>query len=152
MIETRRLKNVLIFIQTIFIICYFCDIYVTLCDIYSKYARVIPLKDNEGITITNGFQKTLKEYNRKRNKISVDKVNLQQINEKMVKKWYRNGIEKNGIEMYSTHNEQKSIIAEIFIRTLENKISKYLNSVSESVYFDKIDDVVNKYKIHIITN
>ena len=74
------------------------------------------------------------------------------INEKMVKKWYRNGIEKNGIEMYSTHNEQKSIIAEIFIRTLENKIYKYLNSVSESVDFDKIDDVVNKYKIHIITN
>ena len=70
----------------------------------------------------------------------------------MVKKWYRNGIEKNGIYMYSTHNEQKSIIAEIFIRTLENKIYKYLNSVSESVDFDKIDDVVNKYKIHIITN
>ena len=70
----------------------------------------------------------------------------------MVKKWYRNGIEKNGIEMYSTHNEQKSIIAEIFIRTLENKIYKYLNSVSESVDFDKIDAVVNKYKIHIITN
>ena len=61
-------------------------------------------------------------------------------------------LEKNGIEMYSTHNEQKSVIAEIFIRTLENKIYKYLNSVSESVYFDKLDDVVNKYKIHIITN
>ena len=57
--------------------CYFCDIYVILCDIYSKYARVIPLKDNEGITITNGFQKTLKEYDKKRNKISIDKVNLQ---------------------------------------------------------------------------
>ena len=54
--------------------------------------------------------------------------------------------------MYSTHNEQKSVIAEIFIRTLENKIYKYLNSVSESVYFDKLDDVVNKYKIHTITN
>ena len=61
-------------------------------------------------------------------------------------------LEKNGIEMYSTHNEQKSVIAEIFIRTLENKIYKYLNSVSESVCFDKLDDVVNKYKIHIRTN
>ena len=61
-------------------------------------------------------------------------------------------LEKNGIEMYSTHNVQKFVIAEIFIRTLENKIYKYLNSVSESVYFDKLDDVVNKYKKDTITN
>ena len=67
---------------------------------------------------------------------------------RLMKSWFK----KNGIEMYSTHNEQKSVIAEIFIRTLENKIYKYLNSVSESVYFDKLDDVVNKYKIHTITN
>ena len=39
--------------------------------IYSKYARVIPLKDKKGITITNGFQKILKESNRKPNKIWV---------------------------------------------------------------------------------
>ena len=38
-------------------------------DIYSKYAWVIPLKDNKGITITHSFQKTLKESNRKPNKI-----------------------------------------------------------------------------------
>ena len=38
-----------------------------------KYAWVIPLKDTKGITITNAFQKFLKEYNRKQNKIWVDK-------------------------------------------------------------------------------
>ena len=42
-------------------------------DIYSKYACVIPLKDKKGITITNAFQKFLKESNRKPNKIWVDK-------------------------------------------------------------------------------
>ena len=42
-------------------------------DIYSKYAWVIPLKDKKGISIVNGFQKILKEYNRKPNKIWVDK-------------------------------------------------------------------------------
>ena len=42
-------------------------------DIYSKYASVIPLKDKKGITITNAFQKILKESNRKPNKIWVDK-------------------------------------------------------------------------------
>ena len=34
---------------------------------------VIPLTDKKGITITNGFRKILNEYNRKPNKIWVDK-------------------------------------------------------------------------------
>ena len=47
--------------------------------------------------------------------------------------------------MYSTHNEGKSVIAEKFIRTLKNKIYKYMTSVSKNVYVDKLDDIVNKY-------
>ena len=42
-------------------------------DIYSKYASVVPLKDKKSIRIINGFQKILKESNRKLNKIWVDK-------------------------------------------------------------------------------
>ena len=41
-------------------------------DIFSKYARVISLKDKKGTTITNDFQKFLDRSNRKPNKISVD--------------------------------------------------------------------------------
>ena len=54
-------------------------------------------------------------------------------------------LEKNGIEVYSTHNEGKSVIAERFIRTLTNKIYKYMTSISKNVYLDKLDDIVNKY-------
>ena len=54
-------------------------------------------------------------------------------------------LEKNIIEMYSTYNEGKSVIAEKFIRTLKNKIYKYMTSVSKNVYVDKLDDIVNKY-------
>ena len=42
-------------------------------DIDSKYSWVIHLKDKKGITITNAFQKILKEFDRKPNKIWVDK-------------------------------------------------------------------------------
>ena len=42
-------------------------------DIFSKYARVVPLKHKKGITITNAFQKMSKKSNRKPNKIRVDK-------------------------------------------------------------------------------
>ena len=47
--------------------------------------------------------------------------------------------------MYSTCNEEKSIVAEIFIRTLKNKIFKYMTAISKNIYFDALDDIVNKY-------
>ena len=54
-------------------------------------------------------------------------------------------LEKNDIEMYSTHNEGKSAVAERFIRTLKNKIYKYMTSISKNVDIDKLDDRVNEY-------
>ena len=47
--------------------------------------------------------------------------------------------------MYSTHNEGKSVVAERFIRTLRNKIYKYMTSISKNGYIDKLDDIVNEY-------
>ena len=52
---------------------------------------------------------------------------------------------KNDIDMYSTHIERKSAVAERFIRTLKNKICKHMNSISKDVYIDKLDETVNKY-------
>ena len=47
--------------------------------------------------------------------------------------------------MYSTHNEGKSVVAERFIRTLMNKIYKYITSMSKNLYIDKLNYTVNKY-------
>ena len=85
-------------------------------DIYSKHAWAIPLKDKKGITITKAFPKILQESNRKPNKIWIDKGS--EFYNTSIKSW----VEKSDIEMYSTHNEGKSVIAEGFIRTLKNKI------------------------------
>ena len=46
--------------------------------------------------------------------------------------------------MYSIHNESKPVIAKRFIRTLTNKIYKYMTSESKSVCIDTLDDIVNK--------
>ena len=43
------------------------------------------------------------------------------------------------------HNKEKSVVAERFIRTLKNKIYKYMTSVSKNVYIGKLDDKVNKH-------
>ena len=50
----------------------------------------------------------------------------------------------NDIEMLSTHNEGKSVVAEKFIRTLKNKIYEHMTAVSKDVYIDKLDDMVNE--------
>ena len=108
-------------------------------DIFSKYAWVVPLKDKKGVSIVIAFQKILKTSDRKPNKIWVDKrsesYNIS------FKKWLKD----NDIEMHSTNNEGKSAIAERFIRTLKNKIYKYMTSISKNVYIDKLDDIVRKY-------
>ena len=54
-------------------------------------------------------------------------------------------LEKNAIEMYSAHNEGKSIVAERFIRILKNKISKYMTSLSKNVHIGKLDNIVSIY-------
>ena len=47
--------------------------------------------------------------------------------------------------MYSIHNEGKSVVVERFIRTLKNKIYKYMTAISKNVYINKLDDIVNEY-------
>ena len=97
------------------------------------------MKDRKGITITNAFQKHLNESSRKSNQIWLDKGS--EFCNKSMKSW----LNENDIEIYSTHNEGKSITVERFIRTLKNKSYKYMNSISKNVYIDKLDDIVNKY-------
>ena len=42
-------------------------------------------------------------------------------------------LEKNDIEMNWTHNEGKSILEERFMKTLKNKIYKYMTLVSKNI-------------------
>ena len=100
-------------------------IFFSVIDIYSKYAQVIPLKDDES--------------NHKPNKIWVDEDGV--LYNRSMKQW----LDKNDTVMYSTYNEGKCVIAEKLIGTLQNKIFEYMTSVSKKVYIDKLDNIVNKY-------
>ena len=102
-----------------------------LFDIFSKYPWVIPLQDRKSITISNGFQKIFNGSRCKPSKVRVNKGS--EFYNRLLKSW----LQDNYVELYTPHNEGKSLVAEIFIRSLKNKIYKYMTSVSNISYVDK---------------
>ena len=97
------------------------------------------MKDKKVVSIVSAFQKILNDSDRKPNKIWVDKGS----------KFYNNSFKKwskdNDTEMYSIHNQGKSVVDERFIRIFKNKIYKYMTAISKNVYIDELDDIVNEY-------
>ena len=79
-----------------------------------------------------------KKSTRKPNKIWVDKGS--EFYNNSFKKWLKD----NDIEMHSTNNEGKSVIAKRFMKNLKNKIYKYMTAISKNVYIDKLDDIVKE--------
>ena len=91
-------------------------------DLFSKYAWVISVKDKKGVSIINAIKKLISE-GRKPNKIWVDQ------DSEFYNNSFKDFLEMKNIEVYSTYNEEKSVVAERFIRTLKNKIFKHMTAI-----------------------
>ena len=107
---------------------------------------VIPIKDKKGTSIVNSFKKIISgkseaesKGRRKPNKIWVDQGS------ELYNKSFKDFLKINNIKMYSAYNEGKSVVSERFIRTLKNKFFKHMTAISKNVYFDVLNDIVNKY-------
>ena len=115
-------------------------------DMFMKDGRLSHiLKNKKGESIVEGFKKILKDSgnvlhpNRKPNKIWVHHGSEFYNNK------FKSFLKENDIEMYSTYNEGKSVVAERFIKTLKNKIYKHMTTIGKNVYFNDLDDIVDKY-------
>ena len=106
---------------------------------FSKYAWVVPIKDINGTIIVNAFKKILNNSNTKANKIWVDQGS------EFYSNAFKDFLKLNKIEMYSKYNEGKSVVAERLIKSLKNNIFKHMAAISNNIYFDVLDDIVNKY-------
>ena len=80
-------------------------------DLFSKYG--FPIKDKNGATIVNTFEKVISE-GRRPNKIWVDQGS------EFYKNSFKDFLKMNNIEMHLTYKEQKPVVAERFIRTLKS--------------------------------
>ena len=92
-------------------------------DFFNKYAWVIPIKDKKGNSIVNAFKKILSNSNRKPNKIWVDQGS------EFYNNAFKDFLKMSNIEMYSTYNKGKSVVAERFIMSnpMKSLTKKILN-------------------------
>ena len=113
---------------------------------FSKHAWVVSIKDKKGVSIVNAFKKIISEGSEAESKRenNPNKIWVDQGSE-FYNNSFKDFLKTNNIQMYSTYSEGKSVIAERFIRTLINKIFKHVAAISKNVYFDVLNDIVDKY-------
>ena len=107
-------------------------------DTFNKYGWIIPLKDKKGETMVKAFKTIFKE-GRKPKKLWTDK-GREFYNKDMddLRKLY-------DIELYSTENEEKSSIAERWIRTMKEKMFKYFTDNNTHNYMGALPELVEDY-------
>ena len=101
-------------------------------DTFSKYGYLIPLKNKKGETVAEALKIIFEK--RKPGKLWTDKG----------KEFYNKDV-KDLVELYSTENEEKSSIAERWVRTIKEKMWKYFTDNNTYKYIDALPDLVEDY-------
>jgi len=109
----------------------------TVIDILSKYAWVIPLKDKTGKTLTEKFEPIINETKPKL--LQVDKGT------EFYNKTFKEMLSKYGTVMFSTKSDKKASIVERFNRTLKLRMGKFIDAQNSVRYIDSLDDLVKNY-------
>ena len=115
----------------------------TVIDVLSKYARVMPLKDKTGKTITETFEPILSTIKPKL--LQVDKGT------EFYNKNFEAMLEKYNIKMFSTNSDKKAQIIEKFNRTLKLRVGNLFDSQNSFRYIDKLQNLVSNYNNTIHT-
>ena len=110
----------------------------TVIDLYSKFAWIVPLKDKTGLSITKAFQEIFKSK-RKPKKLWVDQ------GKEFLNKEFKPFLLKNNIEMYQTFNEGKAVVIERFNRTIKEKMWRYFTEFDTNKYLDVLPKLLNEY-------
>ena len=107
-------------------------------DVFSKYGWIIPLKDKKGESVMNAFKIIFKE-GRKPQYLWVDK------GKEFYNKHLKDLLEKNGIHMYSTENEEKSSVVERWNRIIKAKMWKQFTVQGNTQYIDILPKILKQY-------
>ena len=107
-------------------------------DAFSKYGWIVPLKNKKGENVTQAFKTIFKE-GRKPQYLWTDK------GKEYYNKNMKELLEKNGITLYSTENEEKSSVCERWNRTIKSKMWKQFTVQGNTQYLDMLPKLVKEY-------
>ena len=107
-------------------------------DVFSKYGWIMPLKDKKGESVAVAFRQIFSE-GRKPQFLWVDK------GKEYYNKSVKDLLDSEGIEMYSTENEEKSSVCERWNRTIKTKMWKQFTVQNSTEYLDMLPGLVKEY-------
>ena len=109
----------------------------TVIDIFSKFAWVMPLKSKTGKEMCDAFEKLI--VDRKPKKLWTD------AGKEFVNKYFKEFLTKHEIELYQTFNEGKAVVIERFNRTLKEKMYRHFTETNSNKYLDILPKLVSGY-------
>jgi hypothetical protein len=109
----------------------------TVIDIFSKFAWVLPLKSKTSKEMINAFHKLVEK--RKPKKLWTD------AGKEFINKSFKEFLSKNEIEIYQTFNEGKAVVIERFNRTLKEKMWRYFTETNSNKYLDILPKLISDY-------
>ena len=107
-------------------------------DVFSKYGWIKGLKDKKTETVSKAFEDIFKSK-RKPQKLWTDKGS------EFISKHFKDFLKSKGISLYHTENEEKSSVVERWNKTMKNRMWKMFTVNNNTVYWDKLDKLVNDY-------
>ena len=108
-------------------------------DIFSKYGWIAALKDKKTESVSLAFDHIFKKSKRKPEKLWTDKGS------EFISKHFKDFLKKHDVMLYHTQNEEKSSVVERWNRTMKNKMWKMFTANNNSIYWDKLETLVNDY-------
>ena len=107
-------------------------------DIFSKYGWIKPLRDKKTESVSKAFDEIFKSK-RKPKMLWTDKGS------EFISRHFKDFLSKKRIKLCHTENEEKSSIVERWSKTIKNKMWKMFTTNNNTVYWDKIDKLVDDY-------
>ena len=107
-------------------------------DVFSKYGWIKGLKDKKNETFSKAFDEIFKSKRK-------PQILWTNRGSEFISKHFKDFLKRAGIKLYHTENEEKSSVVEKWNKTMKNRMWKMFTVNNSTVYWDKIDKLVDNY-------
>ena len=107
-------------------------------DVFSKFGWIVPLKNKSGEVVSDAFKNIFKE-NRIPKHLWTDK------GKEFYNKNLKDVLTQHDIKLYSTENEEKSVVVERWNRTIKSKMWKNFTEQNSTQYLKMLPELLNEY-------